>query len=96
MSDEPQPCDECLAIRKEWLELWAAMDEPTREASVAIRALVGGTEEDADRAQELVSKAKIPAPSQAMVLIQKAYVHKMRTRHALPFKFFGLPPHLRK
>jgi hypothetical protein len=89
MADDSRLCDECRAIRDQLVEAcrerWAAMDQTTRDAS-AVRAMIGGTEQDADRALELVSRAKIEDDPRIKTVLLKAFPYKRRTGHPLPFR----------
>lgn len=47
-----EPSNECESIRRELAEAYAEAlsDQPTRDAWDALHGLIGGTEEDAERA----------------------------------------------
>ena len=53
-------CKECRAIAREVAEAmadaWISSDEQTQKAWLAVRKMIGGTEEDAERAEELAGK----------------------------------------
>lgn len=56
------PCEECVAIARELdealAELWLSSDQSFRDAWSASIKLMGGTEEDMQRAEELFPKAR--------------------------------------
>jgi hypothetical protein len=61
-------CKECEAIalelREAYADAWISSDQESRDAWIATYKLIGGTEEDAVRAEELVSSAQISGSSQ--------------------------------
>jgi hypothetical protein len=94
-SDE---CDECRAItqflRDVYADAWASSDQTVRNASLAIHKMTGGTEEDAQRAEELLralpqaesSSARIPVPlsldnPKYREAIRNMALHFVRTGH---------------
>lgn len=86
MPDESRLCDECRAIRAELVEAyateWPLMDQASRDAASAVRAMLGGTEEDFQQAAKLTSgvKRREPGPKIKAVLL-KAFKHG---RHRAP------------
>lgn len=97
-------CAECLAIARELNEAYSdgpletgldasrkSMDaEAKKAASEALRSLIGGTEEDADRADELLSPYRyqpqhhLPqVPPVAMAALRRSAQHAARTGHFL-------------
>jgi hypothetical protein len=56
-------CKECEAIalelREAYADAWISSDQESRDAWIATYKLIGGKEEDAVRAEELVSSAQI-------------------------------------
>lgn len=82
-------CSECQAIARElseaYAEAWANADHQTREASLAVQKLLGGTEEDAERAEELVANAKpLDYRQRIQRALLKKYTHQARTGHKIP------------
>jgi hypothetical protein len=59
-------CAECEAIAKELSEVyadaWASSDEETKEAWLAVYGMIGGTEDDAEKAEELTRGVPFPEP----------------------------------
>jgi hypothetical protein len=51
-------CDACRALAQEiidaYADLWASSDQAVRDAWLATHKMIGGTEEDAQRAEELL------------------------------------------
>lgn len=58
----PVSCDECEAIARElaeaYAEAWASSDQHTKDAWTSVYKLIGRTEEDAERAENLAPSAK--------------------------------------
>jgi hypothetical protein len=79
-------CDECQAIRRElaeaYTEEWASSDQATRDAWDAIYKLIGGTEDDAERVEELLPKATFRDRARMTLALRRAFVHKARAGHA--------------
>jgi hypothetical protein len=51
-------CDVCRALAQEirdaYADLWASSDQAVRDARLATHKMIGGTEEDAQRAEDLL------------------------------------------
>lgn len=80
-------CDECrkirLELREAWMDAWLSADKEFRSAWLA---LLGGTEEDAERAEGLFPKANIAHKHadrlwQAMTM---KFRHEALTSHKIP------------
>ncbi len=88
MPDDSRLCDECQAIRDELDEAYAAeWDQAARDAASALRAMIGGTEEDFQQAAKLASQAKDQDRPKIRAALNKAKKHKALTGHR-----FRLPP----
>lgn len=82
-------CDECrkirLELREAWMDAWLSADKEFRSAWLA---LLGGTEEGAERAEEFFPKANI-APKRAervrQALMMK-FRHETQTGHKIPLR----------
>jgi hypothetical protein len=83
----PVHCDECQAIRRElteaYAEEWASSDKSTRDAWDAVYKMIGGTQEDAERAEELLPKAQFRDRPRIRLVVQKMDEHMARTGHAV-------------
>lgn len=100
----PNECDECRTLAQElsdaYEDAWASSDQPTRDAWRATYKMIGGTEEDVQRAEELLAalprddRARARNP-QALYLrfprcsdvCQKMAMHFARTGHNLRLRF---------
>jgi hypothetical protein len=86
----PASCDECEAIAREldeaYLEAWISSDQTTRDAWIATYKLIGGTEEDAARADELIPRARIRNPLRIRQALVKKFTHEARSRHKVPWQ----------
>jgi len=49
-----EECDVCRALVQDLLDAYASSDQAVRDAWLATRKMIGGTEEDAQRAEELL------------------------------------------
>ena len=78
-------CNECEAIRQElrdaYAEAWISADQATREAWVATYRLIGGTEEDAARAEELIPKAEFRERLRIRKAVEKMFAHVGQSGH---------------
>ena len=97
----PLTCSECQAIVRElaeaYAEAWDAADPGTQQAWSACQKMIGGTEEDVQRAEELTRRIPPRANFDDQYLLglqrtplfrawQKKYAHESRTRHTVPFR----------
>jgi hypothetical protein len=77
------------AIRTQLVEAyateWLPMDQASRNAAKAVRAMIGGTEEDFQQAAKLTLgvKRREPGPKIKSALL-KAFKHRVATGHAIP------------
>jgi hypothetical protein len=59
MMEKRGACDECLKIREELrgavADAWLSADQKTKDARVAMYRMIGGTEADAERAEQLLA-----------------------------------------
>jgi hypothetical protein len=89
--NDPAPCDECQALHRElaeaYAEAWASSDERTRDAWDAVYKMIGGTEEDVERAGELLPTATFRDRPRVTLALQKAFMHKYQTGHAVPIRW---------
>jgi hypothetical protein len=95
-SDE---CDECRAlaqdVRDAYADIWASSDQAVRDAWLATHKMIGGTEEDAQRAEELLKAlpqterydTRIPGLPLVNPKLQEAFrnmaIHFARTGHTV-------------
>ena len=81
------PCDECEAIAREvasaYAEAWASSDQNTKDAWTAVYKLIGGTEQDAEKAEELTTRARFRDPLTINRALQKKFSHEARTGHRI-------------
>jgi len=80
-------CEECQKIKRElreaWAEAWLSAGEEFRTAWVG---LIGGTEEDAVRAEEIFPRAKIPGADRVRQAVFKKFRHEAQTGHKIPLR----------
>ncbi|MFZ0884125.1 MAG: hypothetical protein WAN14_12060, partial [Candidatus Acidiferrales bacterium] len=62
-------------------ETWIAADQPSRDAWLAMRALIGGSEDDAVRAEETIRGARFREPLRISQALRKKLSHEARTGH---------------
>jgi hypothetical protein len=90
MQENPPLCDECVSIRQELAEAyakeWAAADRATRDAWSAVWGMIGGSEEDAERAEELSARATIKDRPRIRTALMKAMTHTAQTGHRIPLR----------
>jgi hypothetical protein len=85
----PADCDECrkitLELREAWMDAWLSADEEFRAAWLS---LPGGTEEDAERAEELFPKANIKHEHAERLrqAIMMKFRHETQTGHKIPLR----------
>jgi hypothetical protein len=81
-----EECEECRAIaqdlRDAYADAWASSDQPVRDAWLATRQMIGGTEEDAQRAEELL-KALPQAERYNVRIPQSLSPHNPKYREAI-------------
>jgi|ERR1700693_2992017 hypothetical protein len=81
-------CDECEDIAREiaeaYRDAWISGDQAFRDAWVATYQLIGGTEEDASRTQELVSAAHVRNPLRINRVLHRKLAHEARSGHKIP------------
>lgn len=82
-------CDECrkikVELREAWRDAWFSADEEFRAAWLG---LLGGTEDDAARAEELFPKANIERKRAERVrqAIMAKFMHEAQTGHKIPLR----------
>ena len=80
-------CHECEAIARElgeaYAEAWISCDQASRDAWVAMYQLVGGTEEDLLRAEELISHARFQDLRRLHRALRRKLVHEARSGHKI-------------
>jgi hypothetical protein len=82
-------CDECrkikLELREAWIDAWLETDPGFRAAWLG---LLGGTEEDAERAEELFPKANIAHEHAERVpqAVMMKLSHEARTAHKITLR----------
>jgi cytosine/adenosine deaminase-related metal-dependent hydrolase len=100
----PDECEECRALAQElrdaYEDAWASSDQPTRDAWRATYKMIGGTEEDVQRAEKLLEalareerySARIPPGffprfPKCSNTCRKMAVHFARTGHNVRVRF---------
>lgn len=93
-------CRECEAIAEElaqaYADAWASTDPETKKAWIAVHRMIGGTEQDAERAEELVRKFEIREALAAKIepayflrqigqTFRRKLFHEARTGHKISF-----------
>jgi len=82
-------CDECRKIKLElseaWMDAWLSADKEFRAAWLG---LFGGTEEDAQRAEDLFPKAKIEPKRAERVrqAVMMKFRHETQSGHKIPLR----------
>jgi len=83
-------CEECEAITWElaeaYLNAWSASDRGTQAAWTAVYKMIGGTEADVERAEELLPKAR-PVNLRVKQILRRKFEHQARTGHKVPSPF---------
>jgi hypothetical protein len=78
-------CKECeviaLELREAYADAWISSDEESRDAWIATYKLIGGTEEDALRAEQLVSAAQFRDPLRINQALGRKLAHEARSGH---------------
>jgi uncharacterized Zn finger protein len=78
-------CKECgeiaLELRGAYVDAWISSDQESKDAWIAAYKLIGGTEEDAVRAEELVTSAKFRDPLRINQAIRRKFAHEARSGH---------------
>jgi hypothetical protein len=78
-------CEECQAIARElgeaYAEAWNSADQASRDAWAATYNLIGGTENDAERAEELIPRARFRDPLPVNQALRRRFVHETRSGH---------------
>lgn len=81
-------CMECLEIAREFAEAYAEAREKDPAAADAVRELIGGTEQDAERADGLLSVyryqpqlGKKPSPTRVQEAMLRSGNHFARSGH---------------
>ena len=87
-ADKNACCAECADIARELNEAYADACWRNEAASDALRGLIGGTEQDAERADELLRPYRyqtIPGfqelPPRLREAMRRTVLHALRTRH---------------
>ena len=85
--DNRAACQECLAIAREldevYADAWISGDQAFREAWIATYQLIGGTEEDFTRAEEM---APFPVSAESKKIdraLLKKFAHEARSGHKI-------------
>jgi hypothetical protein len=86
--DQNANCSQCQAIARRLSEAYNEGCLRNQAAKDALDALIGGTEDDAERADELLATYRFQAapglqdvPERIRVAIQQASLHTIRTGH---------------
>jgi hypothetical protein len=80
-------CDECEAIAEElgeaYADAWFSADQVSKDAWIAVRTLIGGTEQDAVRAEEVILRARFQNPLRINQALQRKFAHEARSGHKI-------------
>lgn len=83
-------CAECeeiaWALAQAYLDAWCASDRGTRAAWKAVYGMIGGTEADVERVQELLPAVK-PVHLGVNQILKRKFQHEARTGHKAPRAF---------
>jgi hypothetical protein len=81
-------CQECRAIahdiRNAYLETWLTAGPEFRDAWLAASKLMGGTEDDVLRAEELFPKAQLKGSPKIADALRRKFVHEAVSGHKVP------------
>jgi hypothetical protein len=87
--DNRDLCSECEAIAQEireaYVDAWISADQASRDALIATYQLMGGTEQDAERAEELIPRARFRDPLRINRALQRKFAHEARSGHKISF-----------
>jgi hypothetical protein len=82
-------CNECTAIAQElreaYADAWDSSAQTSKDAWVATYEMIGGTEDDATRAEQLVREAHIPNAPRIKQALLKKFAHEARSGHKVPW-----------
>jgi hypothetical protein len=83
-------CPECQAITEELLEAyaeaWDSGGPALREAWSSVYKMIGGTEEDAARAEELIPLVRNPSAHRIHLALQRKVAHQALAGHKVPIE----------
>jgi len=83
-------CEECEAIARElgkaYADAWTSCDQASRDAWTATYSLIGGTEEDAERAEALVPAARFRHPLRINRALHRKFAHEARSAHKVSWE----------
>jgi len=71
---------------------WPRADQSSPDVLSAMRAMISGTEDDLERAEQLIGQAKYGVHERVRAAFLKATLHRVNTGHPLPFNLPFLPP----
>jgi hypothetical protein len=79
-------CDECRSIMQELSAAYreALASPEIRDALIACRKMIGGTESDVVDAEDAFAKARGKSSPRIRNAISRMYAHMVRTGHRLP------------
>jgi len=84
-------CDECQAITRElreaYADAWTSSDRASRDALAAIHKMMGGTEEDAERAEALIPRARFRDAPRISRALKRKLAHEARSGHKVSWDF---------
>jgi len=91
MMENDARCQDCDAIAQElgeaYVEAFILADEATRDARLAIYEMIGGTEEDATRAGELMPRARFRNALEVNRALMRKFAHEARAGHKIEMPF---------
>ena len=92
--DKNANCSECQAIARQLSEAYIERYLRNQSAKDALDALIGGTEDDAQRADELLAAYRFQAapglqdvPERIRIAFQQAGLHMIRTGHFIKIAY---------
>jgi hypothetical protein len=78
-------CNECQVIAQELsgacADAWFCADQASQDAWLAMRSLIGGTEDDVVRAEEVIPRSHFQEPLRINQALRRKLSHEARTGH---------------
>lgn len=75
-----------MALAQAYLDAWCSSDRGTRAACKAVYGMIGGTEADVERAEELLPTAK-PVQLKVSHILRRKFQHEGLMGHKVPRPF---------
>ena len=85
--DHRASCEQCAAIARElgeaYADAWLYGDQAFKDAWLATYKMIGGTDEDAARAEELCLEAASPVSARIKQALLNKLAHEARSGHKI-------------